>query len=282
MIRRVVLHSVRAPLASTAAGSSCGMLHLSRSFASTSKLQVRVSGKGPEDKSVQANYSPWVNNSGGGTSTADSLTPHVRQHLTRVYNLLGVGIATAAVGSAMMFLTPLGKVIPYWLPAIGGFVPLLWLMWAPPRNPQVKLALFLVFTLLEGMAIAPIVYATMAKGVLGTALVLTGAVVFGFSAAAYLSPRASLVAFQGPLYGMLIGLVAVSLLNMFYPTAFAHSLILYGGLALFSVFVAVDTQAMIERARCGAGDHVQDALQMFLNVINIFVRIAQILRSMGE
>ena len=91
------------------------------------------------------------------------------------------------------------------------------------------------------------------------------------------SPRAGLLAFQGPLYGMLMGMVAVSLLNLFYPTAFAHSLILYGGLALFSAFIAVDTQAMIERARCGAGDHVQDALQMFLNVINVFVRIAQIL-----
>jgi FtsH-binding integral membrane protein len=78
---------------------------------------------------------------------------------------------------------------------------------------------------------------------------------------------------------MLFGMMAVSILNIFYPTAFAHSLILYGGLALFSMFIAVDTQAMIERARCGAGDHVQDAVQMFLNVINIFVRIAQMLKG---
>jgi FtsH-binding integral membrane protein len=152
-------------------------------------------------------------------------------------------------------------------------------MWAPPANPQLKLGLFFSFTFLSGMGIAPVVYASMAKGVLGTALVLTGAVFFGFSAAAYLSPRASLVAFQGPLIGMLFGMMAVSILNIFYPTAFAHSLILYGGLALFSMFIAVDTQAMIERARCGAGDHVQDAVQMFLNVINIFVRIAQMLKG---
>jgi FtsH-binding integral membrane protein len=292
MLRRVVLRSL------------CGLPQLpnshlgTRSFlrpysttqtklqlSSSITLHARVGGTGGSNSSrggfgfgeVQPNYSPSTGTTGG--STADSLTPYVRQHLTRVYSLLGVGIAVAALGSASMFLTPLGKAIPYWLPAIGGFVPLLWLMWAPPANPQLKLGLFFAFTFLEGMAIAPIVYMSMAKGVLGTALVLTGAVFFGFSAAAYLSPRASLVAFQGPLYGMLLGLVAVSLLNMFYPTAFAHSLILYGGLALFSVFVAVDTQAMIERARCGAGDHVQDALQMFLNVINIFVRIAQMLRG---
>lgn len=296
MLRRVMLRPVCSALFPRA-GSACVSVGIcgsaSRQFSSTmpklhyttsTALKARVGGGGSSSSNnnrgfgeVQANYSPVTGGSGG--STADSLTPYVRQHLTRVYSLLGVGIAVAALGSASMFLTPLGKMIPYWLPAIGGFVPLLWLMWAPPANPQLKLGLYFAFTFLEGMAIAPIVYMSMAKGTLGTALVLTGAVFFGFSAAAYLSPRASLVAFQGPLYGMLLGLVAVSLLNMFYPTAFAHSLILYGGLALFSVFVAVDTQAMIERARCGAGDHVQDALQMFLNVINIFVRIAQILRG---
>ena len=297
MLRRVLFRPVCSAM-SPRVTSSCvgaGLCGLSRQYSSTmpklhytpsTVLKARVGGSAGSGNSgnnnrgfgeVQSNYSPTT--SGGGGSTADSLTPLVRQHLTRVYSLLGVGIAVAALGSASMFLTPLGKAIPYWLPAIGGFVPLLWLMWAPPANPQLKLGLFFAFTFLEGMAIAPIVYMSMAKGTLGTALVLTGAVFFGFTAAAYLSPRASLVAFQGPLYGMLLGLVAVSLLNMFYPTAFAHSLILYGGLALFSVFVAVDTQAMIERARCGAGDHVQDALQMFLNVINIFVRIAQILRG---
>ncbi|RNF07582.1 hypothetical protein TraAM80_03265 [Trypanosoma rangeli] len=216
----------------------------------------------------------------GGGSTADSLTPYVRQHLSKVYGLLAAGSAVAGVGSFLMFATALGKSMPFWLPMVGGFVPLLWLSFAPPRDPTLKLALFFSFTLLEGMALAPLVAMTLAKGVLGTAVVLTGAVFFGFSAAALLCPRASLLALQGPLFGMLMGMVAISILNLFYPTAFAHSLILYGGLALFSLFVSVDTQAMIERARCGAGDYVQDALQMFLNVVNIFVRIAQILGSM--
>jgi len=244
-------------------------------------LRVRMGG----GDSVQRNNSPI--NWGGGSSSGsndnnDPLTPYVRQHLLRVYSLLGVGIVTAGFGSYSIMALGLYKVIPFWLPLVAGFVPLLWLMLAPPRNPQLKTALFLTFTLLEGMGIAPIVLATMAKGVLGTAIVLTGAVFFGFSAAAFFAPRASLLVYQGPLFGLLMGMVAISLLNLFYPTAFAHSIILYGGLAIFSAFVAVDTQAMIERARCGVGDHVQDALQMFLNVVNIFIRIAEILRGMAE
>lgn len=246
-----------------------------RNFSLQSVQHMRVA------RSVRPITSPmnFGGDSDGSGNTADSLTPYVRQHLSKVYGLLAAGCAAAGVGSFLMFATPLGKSIPFFLPMAAGFVPLLWLSFAPPQNPTLKLALFFSFTVLEGMALAPLVAVTMAKGVLGTAIVLTGAVFFGFSAAAYLAPRASLLALQGPLFGMLMGMVAISILNLFYPTVFAHSIILYGGLALFSLFVSVDTQAMIERARCGAGDHVQDALQMFLHVVNIFVRIAQILGS---
>lgn len=279
------------PSVTTAASSMSAVM---RDYSTTQLARVRARGTDTSSttsssSSSSSNYvqyestppQSWGGSSNGSSeSAADSLTPHVRQHLARVYTLLGAGCISCGVGSMLMFLTPLGKAIPYWLPMFGGFIPLLWLSFAPPQNKALKLGLFFTFTTLEGMALAPIIKATMVKGVLGSAVVLTAAVFGGFSAAAYLAPRASMLALQGPLYGMLIGMVAISLLNMFYPTAFAHSLILYGGLALFSVMVSVDTQAMIERARCGAGDHVQDALQMFLNVINIFVRIAQILRSM--
>lgn len=305
MIRRVAISSFRNRLAAPliAGGSTFPLLHAAPSSSplwtpkatfltstrsllqleTTDKLLARARGGNSSATGASSNDVNYFSQpqqyqepqSSG--NTADSLTPHVRKHLARVYTLLGAGCLACGAGSALMFLTPLGKTIPYWLPMVAGFVPLLWLSFAPPRNPTLKLALFFTFTVLEGMAIAPIVKMTLVKGVLGSAVVLTAAVFGGFSAAAYLAPRASMLALQGPLYGMLIGMVAISLLNMFYPTAFAHSLILYGGLALFSVMISVDTQAMIERARCGAGDHVQDAVQMFMNVINIFVRIAQIL-----
>ncbi|EAN79545.1 Inhibitor of apoptosis-promoting Bax1, putative [Trypanosoma equiperdum] len=246
-----------------------------RCFHTQPVCHMRVAG------SIKPQTSPmnFDGSSSGSGNTADSLTPYVREHLFKVYGLLAAGCVAAGFGSVLMFATPLCKTVPFWLPMAAGFVPLLWLSFAPPQNPNLKMGLFFAFTVLEGMALAPLIASSMAKGVLGTAIVLTGAVFCGFSAGAYLAPRASLLALQGPLFGMLLGMVAISVLNLFYPTAFVHSIILYGGLALFSVMVSVDTQAMIERARCGAGDVVQDALQMFMNVVNIFVRIAQILGS---
>ncbi|EPY43841.1 hypothetical protein AGDE_00080 [Angomonas deanei] len=243
---------------------------------------MRVQGRdnnNNNDYLRQQNVPTGYDGSSSGGSQADSLTPYVRRHLGQVYGLLTLGVISAGLGATLMIATPLCKVIPPLVPMIGGFIPLLWLSFAPPANPNLKLALFFAFTTIEGMALAPLILMTSMKGVLVTSLLLTGAIFCGFSAAAYLAPRASMVAWQGPLFGALIGLVGISVVNIFWPSAIAHSIILYGGLALFSIMIASDTQAMIERARCGAGDHVQDALQMFLNVVNIFVRIAQIMGS---
>nr|CCC95200.1 unnamed protein product [Trypanosoma congolense IL3000] len=221
----------------------------------------------------------FTGSSDGSGSTADSLTPYVREHLMKVYGLLAAGCVAAGFGSVLMFATPLCKTIPFWLPMAAGFVPLLWLSYAPPQNPTLKMGLFFSFTVWKGWPSRRIA-SSMVKGVLGTAVVLTGAVFCGFSAGAYLASRASVLALAGPLFACYSAWWRIRNYT-FISAAFAHSIILYGGLALFSLMVSVDTQAMIERARCGAGDVVQDAMQMFLNVVNIFVRIAQILGS-GE
>jgi FtsH-binding integral membrane protein len=242
------------------------------------KSLIRASGGGGQSQPTAYSYPPEQRQQPSG-STADSMTPQVRSHLMRVYNLLAIGCGTAACGSAAMILTPLGKIVPYYVPMVGGLGALLWLNFRPPASVTARVGLFLTFTTLEGMSIAPLVKMGAMKGILGSALVMTGAVFIGFSAAALLAPRASLLSLQGPLFGCLLGLMAVSVLNIFWPTAFAHSLILYGGLALFSIFIATDTQSMIERARCGDTDHVQDATSMFMNVLNVFIRLLQIMRS---
>lgn len=292
MLRRYPVAAMRRPTTMFAASALGVGSTAVRGFKTTPVGLIRGSGQRTgttQDQGsssggwVMPNFSPATTSGGGTRQTgADALTPQVRQHMMRVYNLLALGVGSAAIGSMSMMMTPLGKMIPYWLPMFGGFVPLLWLMFKPPASVEGRLALFFAFTTIEGMALAPLIKMTLAKGVLGSALVMTGAVFVGFSAAALMAPRASMLALQGPLFGMLLGMVAISILNIFYPTAFAHSIILYGGLAIFSMFIAVDTQAMIERAACGNNDHVGDALQMFLNVMNVFVRIAQILGMSSE
>ena len=66
----------------------------------------------------------------------------------------GVAGAGAGVGSLLIIFGPLFKIFPFWVPMVGAFVPLLWLSVAPPAYPNLKLALFLLFCFLEGMAMS--------------------------------------------------------------------------------------------------------------------------------
>ena len=239
-------------------------------FAST-KSSSAVRARGPVSPQIDPDMLP------SPPKRAAAFPQHARQHHIRVYNLVALSVASAGCGSGLMILTGLEATLPVWIPVVAGFVPHLWLTLIPPASSQARTALLLTFALIEGMALAPIVKMSAAAGVLGSALMLAAAVFGGFSAASFLAPRASLIAYQGPLFGMLLGMMAISMVNVIYPISYAHSLILYGGLALFSAFIAVDTQIMVERASCGSADPAQDALRMFL-----FVRIAQILRNMRE
>jgi FtsH-binding integral membrane protein len=54
---------------------------------------------------------------------------------------------------------------------------------------------------------------------------------------------------------------------------------LYLGLGIFSLFISFDTQQMIHDAREGHKDHVSHAMNMFLNLINVFIRLLSIFRN---
>lgn len=55
------------------------------------------------------------------------------------------------------------------------------------------------------------------------------------------------------------------------------SLTIYGGLMAFVGFVLYDTQVIIEKAHNGERDHIQHALDLLLDFLAIFKRLAIIM-----
>ena len=98
----------------------------------------------------------------------------------------------------------------------------------------------------------------------------------------------------GPL-AMGFGVVFMSsIASAFLPPTTAlgaglYSIALYGGLVLFSGFLLYDTQKIIKRAEThppnGYGvkrfDPVNSSISIYMDTINIFIRIAQILAMGG-
>ena len=114
-----------------------------------------------------------------------------------------------------------------------------------------------------------------------TALLGTTAVFACFAAFALLSRRRSMLYLGGVLSSGLTILVLLGFLRSFFSFG-VSSLELYGGLALFVGYVVFDTQLVVEKADAGSTDFVWHATTLYLDFINIAIRIAIVLARNKE
>ena len=105
------------------------------------------------------------------------------------------------------------------------------------------------------------------------ALGASGGIFAGATVFSLMAPEGKMLSLGGPLFGGLLVLVGCGVLGMFYPHPVLQSISLYGGLALFTVYVAYDTQVILDDYKNGMEDAVQHSLQLFLDFVNIFRRV---------
>ena len=111
------------------------------------------------------------------------------------------------------------------------------------------------------------------------AALITGCVVGGMSTAAMVAPSDTFLR-MGPYLGVGLGVViAASLGGMFFPgSTLLMNVSLYGGLGLFGLMTAHDAQRVLHDAQvAGQFDPVSEQMGLYLDTINIFVRVVQIL-----
>jgi len=206
---------------------------------------------------------------------AHNIGPRTKQHLVNVYAALTATVLAAAVGSLVYLSFGIGGA---WSLLVG-FGLLIWLASVPAQEAEKRMSILAGFGFVQGLSLGPLIdfVIDIDPQIIATAFV-GSVVVFGcFSACALFAERRSYLYLGGMLSSALSLLVVLSFLNMFFrSTAFANVSV-YFGLMLFSGFIIFDTQLMVERAERGHMDYVSDALQLFLDFVNIFVRILIIL-----
>merc|ERR1711994_1098036 len=141
-----------------------------------------------------------------------------------------------------------------------------------------------------GAVIAPI--CLLGGPILTRAAWYTAGIVGGLTTVAVTAPSDKFLYMGGPL-AMGLGVVFMaSLGSAFLPASTAlgaglQSISLYGGLVLFSGFMLYNTQKIIHRAENHSQysmqkyDPVNNSVGIYLDTINIFIRIAQILAMGG-
>ncbi|HEY9180622.1 MAG TPA: Bax inhibitor-1 family protein [Candidatus Baltobacteraceae bacterium] len=144
------------------------------------------------------------------------------------------------------------------------------------NNPALSLGMFYAFALLEGIGIAPVIQnyvTTVGSGVVFEAASTAGLGMLALGCIVY-ATGIDFRRFQGYLFVALIGLVLVGIVSAFthflHPTTYSWLTLL-----IFSGLVLVD----FARIRAGGDGFtpVQLAVQIYLDAINIFLAILQLL-----
>jgi len=205
-----------------------------------------------------------------------SLSPVVRQHLTKVYSTLAISLLVAAVGSIVEITTHAFSGILSIVALIGL---LIWFGITSPADIQKRLGLLVGIAFLQGVMIAPLVQHTLAidPTIVSTAFLGTTCVFACFSAFALFSERRSYLYIGGMLSSGLSVLFVLSFANIFFRSVAMFNIQLYLGLIVFCGFVVFDTQLIVERAIQGDKDFVSHSLELFVDFMKIFVRLLIIL-----
>jgi FtsH-binding integral membrane protein len=209
----------------------------------------------------------------------------LQQHLANVYGVLMGTVGVSALGAVGAMVTPLGAIHPL-IPGLGALVPWLYMSWGTSpgtHSSAFRGGLLGTGAFMSGMAMAPILgMATSIDPMIVPSALLATTGMFGvMSASALALPKGRMSSLGAPLFGGMIGLLGVGIVGIFTPPTspwypILHSVHLYGGLGIFSLYIAYDTQMMIQDYEEGNRDTMQAALNMFINVKIVFQRFLMI------
>lgn len=212
----------------------------------------------------------------------EALTPGVKKYLQQVYSTMGAAIGIAAGGSFLTMFTGLGLVSPLvW--GLGALIPMFGLTMTNPARTNLRIGMFTAFSALSGMAVGPLVNIALHLNpwAVPLALGLTAGTFFSMTMVAMMATRRSMLRWGAPLFGGLLVLMGTSLVAMFLPATSAlypilTSVWLYGGIGLFSLFIAYDTQTIINDYEEGQRDPLVHAMNMFINLRALFTHFLTI------
>lgn len=112
------------------------------------------------------------------------------------------------------------------------------------------------------------------EAAVGTAIVFGSMAIWGWTT------KKDLSGWYKPMFFILLGIIAVSLLNVFvFQLGGLQLLIAIGALVIFSIYSVMDIQRLKNAEKYGTTAHpAMYALNIFLDIWNIFVALLRILR----
>ena len=198
----------------------------------------------------------------------------------RTYGLVFVSVIVTMIGVAFCLSQPsLFEAVarhPF-ISMIAMFAPL-WMALQARRSFPRNIILTLLFTFIEGIVIAPFLALaeTRAPGVIGQAGILTLSTFGVLTLYAAVSKRDFSAWGSFFIVGLWV-LIATSLLNMFFQSAIASLWIAGATVLVFSGLLVFDTWRILRSGQYGQDDYVAAAVNIYLDLLNLFLALVSLL-----
>jgi FtsH-binding integral membrane protein len=198
----------------------------------------------------------------------------------RTYGLVFISIIVTALGVAFTLSTPsvfeAVKDHPF-ITMLAMFAPLFMAMKARREFPK-NIALTLIFTFIEGIFIAPFLFFAeqRAPGIIGQAGVLTLSTFGVLSLYAVVSKRDFSAWGSFFMVGLWV-LIVTSIISWFFPSVLGSLWIAAGTVLVFSGLLVFDTWRIVRSGQYGPDDYVPAAVNIYLDLLNLFLAIVRLL-----
>ncbi|CAF1519565.1 unnamed protein product [Rotaria magnacalcarata] len=207
-----------------------------------------------------------------------TLQPRVQNHLKNVYTCLLGATLCATLG---VFLS-----LNDWLnyPRLAVFASMATSIWLfsidfNARTQMKCFGLMSATALFTGIYLSPLINLAINVDpqIIMTAFLLTTVIFVCFSLSALLTKNRTYLYLGGLLGTGTSFMLLLSLMNLFGRSQLIFNINLYLGLALACGYILYDTQLIVERANNGDMNYVKHALLLFIDMVDLFVRILIIL-----
>lgn len=198
---------------------------------------------------------------------------------SRVMTWLAFAFAASALGTFILGpLIPPALLMPLYFVALGAL-----LLAAFVRKFAAAAAgpLAIVIPVILGAILYPTLnlYLTNGMGSIVIEAAVGTAVVFGSMAVWGWTTKKDLSGWYKPMFFILLGIIAISLLNVFvFHLGVLEILVAFGALIVFSIYSVMDIQSLKNAEKYGTtASPAMFALNLFLDIWNIFVSLLRIL-----
>lgn len=195
--------------------------------------------------------------------------------LKETFKLVFLGILTATIGSVMAFqVAPMIVGWMYWGIVIAEFAVLFWFMFTK------NIFSYFIFTTLTGITLVPVLYTMVnagASGAIINALFATTAITAGLTWYASTTEKNYLGIGQ-VLFWVLIGIIVMSIINIFIGSSILALGISAVAVILFSFFIIHDVQEVLQTDI----EPIDAAMGIYLDILNLFVHLLHIFGVMGD